>query len=85
MAKSGTNVHPKREVRRLNDPISNVFGQTSEFSGEVGTECTLLRFVFVPLCRNRQGRSGLPLPVEDMQIQSRDGVYVPRDRKGLEK
>ena len=89
MAKSGTNVHPKSEVRRLNDPISTVFGQTSEFSDEVGTEITLLKLVFVPLCLNRQGRSALPFPFEDMQIQSRYRVYVPRDvekdRKGLKR
>jgi hypothetical protein len=28
VAKSGTNVHPKSELRRLKDPISSVFGQT---------------------------------------------------------
>ena len=49
MAKSGTNVHPKSEVRRLNDPMSSVFGQTFEFSDEVETEITLLRLICVPL------------------------------------
>lgn len=37
MAKSGTNVHPKSEVMRLKDPISNAYGgQTSELYVERG-------------------------------------------------